>query len=55
MKTLRVGVYYSVYCFREDAERPCVLITIVSVKTLRVGMYHCLNEDIEGWCVLLFQ
>ena len=55
MKTLRVGVYYSVYCFREDTEGPCVLIITVSVKMLRVDVYHCFNEDAGGWCLPLFQ
>ena len=31
------------------------MCTVVSVKMLRVGVYHCFSEDAEGWCVPLFQ
>ena len=30
------------------------MCTVVSVKTLRVGVYCCFSDEVKGWCVLLW-
>ena len=56
MKNLRFAsilyIYYIPLFQRKGGKMMC---TIVSVKTLRVGVYRCFSEDIEGWCVPLFE